>query len=620
MVYGSTNDTMCGIAGVLSAGAASDLGHAVLLMQRALAHRGPDDHGAWTSPHGEATFAHTRLAIIDPTPAGRQPMSIDHGRLTVTLNGEIYNFMELRHELEGRGVAFQSRTDTEVVLRAYDAYGDACVERFRGMFAFALWDERARRGLLARDRFGIKPLYYSIADRRLVFASEVRALLASGLVPRAIDGIAAYQYFRTGSVPEPRTLAAGVSCLEAGQFAVWQDRALKRTHYFDIAFDAAPPSGDPAAATRAALADSVAHHFVSDVPVGIFLSGGVDSTALLALAVASGRQDVRALTMALPGSPDDELALARRTAQHLGVPHDVCEVDAVSARRLFDDYRRVMDQPSIDGMNTLAVSQLAAACGLKVMLSGLGADELFGGYPSVSAVPRLAALHTAAVALGPIRAMAARSLVQLGGPRSRRIGDMLEQQPGLSSAYAAYRGIFTRAEARALTRQFGCETDGEPPAPAAPDDPTPSDAVCRLEMTRYLRNQLLRDTDVMSMACGVEVRVPFIDEQVVRTVTSIPPRERLGAQKALLRRAVPEIPAWISTQPKRGFMFPIEQWLGGEWGGVFDATDARCVVPTQKWYRQWCVHAFEAWVERLHEVPVAAEPCLSVPVTRGANG
>jgi asparagine synthase (glutamine-hydrolysing) len=298
----------------------------------------------------------------------------------------------------------------------------------------------------------------------------------------------------------------------------------------------------------------------------------------------------------------------------------VCDVDAVSARQLFADYRRVMDQPSIDGMNTLAVSQLAGACGLKVMLSGLGADELFGGYPSFSAVPQFAAVNRWLSAAGPLRTVAGRWLERLPDPRYRRIGDMLGQEPGLPTAYAAYRGIFTRAEARALTTQFGCGVPDEAPAAPLPDDPTPQDAACRLEMTRYLRNQLLRDTDVMSMACGVEVRVPFIDERVVRTLTSIPPSQRLRPQKALLRHAVPEIPEWISTQPKRGFMFPIAQWLGGEWGGVFDDTDARCVVPTQTWYRQWCVHAFQAWVDQLHETAVIPEAERSVAAARGANG
>ena len=613
---------MCGIAGILSVeGGSPHLRERAESMQRALAHRGPDDRGVWRSCNGDAVFAHTRLAILDPTPAGRQPMSIDNARLTITFNGEIYNFIELRRELERRGVVFHSRSDTEVVLRAYDAYGDACVERLRGMFAFAIWDERARRCLLARDRFGIKPLYYAHGHRRLLFASEVRALIASGLIAPSVDASAAYEYFRAGSVPEPRTLVAGVKCLEAGHFAVWHDDGLADTTYFDLSFTPGALSGDPVAATRQALRDSVAHHFVSDVPVGIFLSGGVDSTALLALARETGQSEVRALTMAMPGSADDESSLARRTAEHFGVRHDVCEVDGASATALFADYLSAMDQPSIDGMNTLAVSQLARSCGMKVMLSGIGADELFGGYPSIQAVPKFDAWNRRLVAAGPLRTIAGSLFERLPDPRWRRIGDLLGEEPELSTSYAAFRGIFTRAEARALTQQFVASEPGDTSAPVqALVDPTPQDAACRLEMTRYLRNQLLRDADVMSMACGVEVRVPFIDPLVVGTVTAIPQQLRLHPPKSLLRQAVPEIPEWIATQPKHGFMFPMEQWLRGPWARVFEETDARSVVPTGTWYRKWCVRAFEVWLDRLRATPAPTEPYSTVVVTRGVNG
>jgi len=614
---------MCGIAGILSIdGGGPDLRDRAAAMLHALAHRGPDDRGQWISATGHAVFVHTRLAILDPTPAGRQPMSIDNGRLTITFNGEIYNFMELRRELERHGVTFHSRTDTEVVLRAYDAYGDECVERLRGMFAFAIWDERARRCLLARDRFGIKPLYYSLRNGRLIFASELRATVASGLIEPAVDPSAAYEYFRAGSVPEPHTLVAGVKCIAAGQRAVWRNGELTPATYFDLSFAATAPAIDAAAMTRQALVDSVAHHFVSDVPVGIFLSGGVDSTALLALAREAGRGDVRALTVAMPGSADDEAALARRTAEHFGARHDVVEVDGASATTLFADYLKAMDQPSIDGMNTLAVSQLARTCGMKVMLSGIGADELFGGYPSVHAVPRFTAWNQRLAAAGPIRIAAGQLLERLPDPRWRRIGDMLGQEPGLSTSYAAFRGIFTRAEARALTRQFANlePEDARSPEPLPPIDPTPQDAACRLEMTRYLRNQLLRDADVMSMACGVEVRVPFIDPVVVSAVTAVPQQQRLGPAKALLRQAVPEIPAWISSQPKRGFMFPMEQWLRGPWSGVFAETDARCAVPTGTWYRKWCVRVFDEWLGRLRETPAAAVPYSTAVITRGVNG
>lgn len=612
---------MCGIAGILTAdGHAASLADHARRLEASLAHRGPDGRGSWASCRGSAVFVHTRLAIIDPSPAGQQPMSIDNGRLTITFNGEIYNFQEMRRELEGRGMVFETRTDTEVILRAYDAFGERCVERLRGMFAFALWDERQQRGLLARDRFGIKPLYYSVDRRRVVFASELQALFASGLVSSRIDGDAVYEYLRAGSVPEPMTMLAEVRCLEAGHLAIWQGGEFNIQQYFELSFEPAITSDDAVARTRAVLLDSVRHHFVSDVPVGVFLSGGVDSTSLLALAAATPGVETRAMTMALPGTGGDEVALARRTADHFGVRHDVCDVTAESAMPLFAQYLKAMDQPSIDGMNTLAVSTLAQSCGMKVMLSGLGADELFGGYPSVRDVPALTAWNRRLALTGPLRTAAGRALASLPDPRYRRIGDLLDQPPTLASSYEAYRGIFTHAEARALTQHFAPESTmtGRPVAAAAAD-PTPQDAVCRLEMTRYMRNQLLRDADVMSMSRGVEVRLPFLDAAVVETVHAIPQETRLSAGKSLLVRAVPELPSWIASQPKRGFMFPVERWLSEGWQGVFDGTDSRTPVETRTWYRKWCVHALESWLRRMRESR-PAWPLPVVEMSRGVNG
>ncbi|HWI19743.1 MAG TPA: asparagine synthase (glutamine-hydrolyzing) [Vicinamibacterales bacterium] len=612
---------MCGIAGILTAnGGASGLADRAGLMEAALAHRGPDGRGAWISRRESAVFTHRRLAIIDPSPAGRQPMSIDDGRLTITFNGEIYNFMELRRELEARGAVFQSGADTEVILRAYDAFGERCVERLRGMFAFALWDERAQLCLLARDRFGIKPLYYSHDRERLVFASELRALCASGLVPQAVDATAVYEYLRAGSVPEPMTLLAGARCLEAGHLAIWSAGELQRRPYFDLSFEPAITPDDAPARTRDALIDSVQHHFVGDVPVGIFLSGGVDSTALLAIASRLDGIETRAMTMALPDTDANEVQLARRTADHFGVRHDVCEVSAGSARPLFDEYIRVMDQPSIDGMNTLAVSKLAQSHGMKVMLSGVGADELFGGYPSVRAVATFTAWNRRLASAGALRRVTGKVLEAMPDPRWRRIGDLLGRPPALSASYEAFRGIFTRAEARTLTQHLvPGGTIATQDVETAEQDPTPEDAVCRLEMTRYMRNQLLRDADAMSMAHGVEVRLPYLDSRFVETVTAIPAGERLSASKSLLVSAVPEIPAWVASQPKRGFMFPVESWLSGTWQGVFDETDARTPVPLRTWYRKWCVHALESWLRRMRDT--APRPSAAViGAGRGVHG
>lgn len=593
---------MCGIAGILNASALpGGSGAALPQMLAALRHRGPDDQGMFQSSGGHAALVHARLSILDLSPAGHQPMSTPDGRFTVVFNGELYNFKELRQPLLERGVTFRSNSDTEVLLRAYEAYGPACVEQLRGMFAFALWDEREKSCLLARDPFGIKPLYFHETDGRLVFASEVRALLASGLVGRALDAQGVHGYFRTGSVPEPHTLLRDVRCLEAGHLAVWRAGRLEPRRYWSLRFGTEPvPEAEAVQSVRRALLDSVAHHFISDVPVGVFLSGGIDSTALVAVARTVGRKELHTYSICFPGLPGDEGGLARRTAEHFGTRHEEWPMAATTGRDLFGQFLESMDQPSIDGLNTFTVSKFARDRGMKVVLSGLGGDELFGGYPSFRKVPRLAQLNRRLRWTGPVRAGVQAVLRHTSRPPLRRLGEMLGQPARLDTAYAALRGTFTNAEATVLTRHYtGEEVAVDLTGAELPDDPTPEDAVSRLELTRYMRNQLLRDSDVMSMAHGLELRVPFLDLPLLDAVARVPAALRLRAGKRFLLQAVPEVPEWIANQPKRGFLFPFDQWLGTEWREVFGALDRTCPVPTQTWYRKWAVFVFERWRERL---------------------
>ena len=465
------------------------------------------------------------------------------------------------------------------------------------MFAFALWDEREKTCLLTRDPFGIKPLYYYACAGQLCFASELRALLAAGAVPRDLDPQAVHGYFRTGSVPEPRTLLRGVRCLEAGRLAVWCEGRLETRRYWSLRFGAEPVAeADAVQSTRRALLDSVEHHFISDVPVGVFLSGGIDSTALVALARAIGRSELHTYSIAFPESPGDEGALARRTAAHFGTTHHEWPLDANTGRELFGQFLQVMDQPSIDGLNTFTVSKFARDRGMKVVLSGLGGDELFGGYPSFRKVPQLARWNRRLQSLGPVRAGVRTVLRRASRPPLRRLGEMFGQPPGLQSAYAALRGTFTNAEATALTRHYtGVEVTNDIRAEESPADPTPEDTISRLELTRYMRNQLLRDSDVMSMAHGLELRVPFLDLPLLDTVSRLPAGLRLQHGKQFLLQAVPEVPDWIAHQPKRGFLFPFEQWLSAEWRDTFGERDRTSPVPLQTWYRKWAMFAFEHW-------------------------
>lgn len=595
---------MCGIAGMLAADGAVRQAEAPLnAMRSALRHRGPDDEGAWISPDGQAGFSHTRLAILDLSTAGHQPMQSRDGRLTITYNGEILNFRELRRALEQRGARFETRSDTEVILAAYELDGPGCIKTLRGMFAMAIWDARERTCVLARDRFGIKPLYFHADAGRLTFASEVKALVASGAVPVELDPKGALGYFLTGTVPEPHTLLRGVKCLEAGSFVVWKDGALSSQRYWDLHFSENATADRAVETTRAALVDSVTHHFVSDAPVGIFLSGGIDSTALVALTRDAGQRDVHTFSLSFPGDPADEGALARRTAAHFGTTHAEWAIDAATGRELFEGFLRAADQPSIDGLNTFAVSKFARQHGMKVVLSGLGGDELFGGYASFDLVPRLHAWNRGLAVLGPLRGTLGRAIEQTASsPRVRRVGDLLTQPADLSRTYQTVRGVFTHAESRALVGRYtgvsSCPSCDDA-APPEPRDPTVRDAISRLELSRYMRNQPLRDSDTMSMAWGLELRVPFLDGPLVDALSAIPADTRLQPGKRFLLQAVPEIPDWIAGQPKRGFMFPIQRWLDDDWREMFADVERDSPVPLDTWYRKWCVFVLARWVDRL---------------------
>jgi asparagine synthase (glutamine-hydrolysing) len=559
-----------------------------------LVHRGPDDAGHWTSSSGKACLGHQRLSILDLSGAGRQPMT--RGDLTICFNGEIYNFRELRAELEGHGVRFETQSDTEVILRLYEREGIASVRRLRGMFAFAIWDEANGLALLARDPLGIKPLYVYKSHGRLLFASELRALVGCGRFEVGLDEDAVGGYLTMGSVPEPLTLVKDVKMLEAGNTLTWQSGEMERLSYWQIGFLGGEAPRDPVGWTRNALLESVRHHFVSDVPVGLFLSGGIDSTALLALANEVGHSGIRAFCVGVDDPAADESDVARRTAQHFGAQYEELRLDAHGARELFSDYLEAVDQPSIDGLNTFTVSALARREGVKVVLSGLGGDELFGGYASFQKIPKMLRAHRFGKMVPGTR-LGARLLLRRK-PQGRRLSEFLGSCGSVVDAYSSMRGIFSQAEAGALTRWLtGSEMDLS--YTAGLTYPTDLDAVSAMELTRYMRNQLLRDSDVMSMAHGLELRVPFVDRVLFEAVARVPARVRLQEGKRLLTDAVPEVPEWVVNQKKRGFLFPFQKWLGAEWGEMLDVATRGAPVPVVTWYQRWSIFMLRHAAQRL---------------------
>lgn len=334
--------------------------------------------------------------------------------------------------------------------------------------------------------------------------------------------------------------------------------------------------------------DSVGHHFVSDVPVGVFLSGGIDSTAILALANEAGHRGISSFSIAVDDEAADEGPVARRTAAHFGSDHHEMRLDAEMARELFSRFLQHVDQPTIDGLNTFTVSSLARQHGMKVVLSGLGGDELFGGYSSFAKIPKMLRLHPV---LSRVPGLA--SLLQRGRPQHRRLADFLRSPGTVEDAFGALRGIFSKGEAAALTSWITGEraefaAHGSPLA-SGKNDAAAQDQISALEVTKYMRNQLLRDSDVMSMAHGLELRVPFVDRVLAERITEIPAAQRLRPNKAQLTDAVPEVPEWVVNQKKRGFLFPYQKWLGSEWGQAFDQASAGAPANVSLWYQKWSV-------------------------------
>jgi asparagine synthase (glutamine-hydrolysing) len=593
---------MCGIAGVINARISRDeLERVLLRLQRDLHHRGPDDRGMFISGNGDSGLVNTRLAILDLSAAGHQPMSTPDGRFHITFNGEIYNFATLRAELEAEGEMFSSHSDTEVVLKMFERYGPDCVREFEGMFAIAIWDEQEQSCFLARGPLGIKQLYYHKHAGQLLFSSEVHALLQTGLVPRRLSAEATSGYLLFGAVPEPLTLVENVFALPAGHWLIWRDGKTRLTKFWDVQFGDEPLAREDAVArVRHALFESVERHIVSDVPVGVFLSGGVDSTAIVAVASQIAKSDLRTFCISFDDPRFDEGQVATRTASHFQTQHADWRLDSTKAKRLLADFLERSDQPSIDGFNTFCVSKLAHDHGLKVVLSGLGGDEIFGGYQSFELVPRMVSASRAFNPLCALRRVAGKTLqMRFTGSRTNRLGHFLTECPTTAAAYWTMRGIFTPGEVALLLPRF-CDSHRNGFSPEVgfhvPPQPTLADEVSYLELTRYMRNQLLRDSDVMSMAWNLELRVPYVDAKLIEAIEPIPADLRLSPRKRILLDAVPEIPDWVRDRPKQGFVFPFKDWITGEWQDIFSRIEAESPIPLKNWYRRWCLFALENFI------------------------
>jgi asparagine synthase (glutamine-hydrolysing) len=574
---------MCGIAGILTSRHDLDLGPLLSGMCAALDHRGPDDRGCEQIdvPGGfRLGLAQTRLAILDVSAAGHQPMAAPETGSWIVYNGEAYNHLELRTCVPA---PFQSQSDTETILRAWVARGHRVLGSLRGMFAFGLYDGARRHFWLVRDRLGIKPLYVCRVDARTwLFASEVRAILSTGLVQRRIDPEALEAYLALGAAPAPWTLISGIESLlpaESWRFDLDDPaRGLSparlrywRPHLAE-ANAAAPPWPEAVARVRQQLWEAARLHMMSDVPVGAFLSGGVDSTAVVA-ALASQNLKVRTFSVGFREAAFDESHHARAVAGRLGTEHAELLLEPQEVLREFSRALASYDQPSIDGLNTFFISQAVKQAGVTVALSGLGGDELFCGYPYFR---RLQQLERTAPRLG---ARALHQVLRRLCPervRTIKLGRVLAADNNRLAAWLACREVTLPDRRRALLRAESLPDCGVFPPQLQRDleeqtahlDSVNAQTLC--EISLYMSNMLLRDTDQMSMAHALEVRVPLLDHKLVESVLALPGKMKTASsalapvKRLLVEALAPEIPAEMLNRPKQGFVLPWERWLRRE--------------------------------------------------------
>jgi asparagine synthase (glutamine-hydrolysing) len=630
-------------------------------MSAALQHRGPDGDGLWATQSGNVVLAHRRLAILDVSEAGAQPMVDDESGCTISFNGEIYNFKDLRRELESLGEIFHSTSDTEVVLKAYKHWGLAAIPRLRGIFAMAIWDPRSRSVHLVRDHLGVKPLYWTVVrdtvlgSEALLFASELRALLASGCVERRLDPAGVASYLAQGFVVGPVTIVAGVNLLPAattltiapGEGAHDFNVRTLRT-YWTVPSSQAPRRTE--ADLREELVRAVNLQLVSDVPLGIFLSGGIDSSTVAALASENAPGAVHTFTIGFDEAGLDESTYAARVAEALGSHHTNVRLSEQHFIEHLPHALGAIDQPTYDGINTYYVSRAAREAGMTVALSGTGGDELFGGYPTFVELPKIlragswmppmlsGAVHGASHLVGGVY----WNLLRGAPPQTRwgKVADIAQAARDLLGVYQISYALFTReTQARLASTAVRAAQDtqeyGLPPETARAwrariAGSEIHHAISLMELSGFVGERLLRDTDAASMAVSLEVRVPLLDHVLCETVAGIDPARRFAPplKKQLLRDAgLKRLDPALFDRPKSGFVLPIAAWarrrLQSEMDRRFSDTaligrvglQPRIVSdfwrsfcagrPGLHWSRAWSIYVLLAWCER-HDMEIVS--------------
>ncbi len=565
---------MCGINGIIQPGSTEQFSQQVERMNRALAHRGPDDEGVLA---GEGiALGHRRLSIIDLSAAGHQPMGYDGDRYSIVYNGELYNYRELKQELGD--VAFRTSTDTEVILAAYAKWGTECLQHFNGMFAFAIWDKNERKLFIARDRLGIKPLYYAKAGGKIAFSSELRALLASGFVEKKLDRNALGDYLRYQTVHAPDTILEGVKMLLPGHYMLVTTSSSEIKTWWKPALGESVP-GDyktVCADVRTLLRDAVERRLVADVPFGAFLSGGIDSSAVVGLMSEVASSPVNTFSVTFDDSEFSEAVYAKQVAKKFNTVHHEIRLDPDDFLRDLPAALDAMDHPSGDGPNTYVVSKATKAAGITMALSGLGGDELFAGYDIFK---RAVAMETKnwlnAVPVG-MRRMGGVLVKKIKpGVAGEKLAAALAQEKiGFDSFYPLSRQVLLEEQVERLANGRAIDPGNVQRLTLAAHNAFPGkehliSRVSVAEISTYMQNVLLRDTDQMSMAHALEVRVPFLDYTLVEYVLNLPDAIKYPhtPKKLLVDSLGDLLPPEIVVRPKMGFTFPWKKWMKTELRG-----------------------------------------------------
>ena len=624
---------MCGIAGFINfdpSGQPDNPGKVLRNMLDALRHRGPDDHGEQSIKSTSGTtlhLGHQRFSIIDLTTAGHQPMSNDDKSVWISTNSEIYNYKELRNELSNK-FQFHSQSDTEVLLRAYEYWGVDCIDRLIGMFSFAIWDHQKEALFIVRDRLGIKPLYYHIKGKQFSFASELRSLLASGFIDKSISSTGLYHYLSFGHSKAP--IVNSVSELKPGHYlwidknGQWEEKEYwnpfnknnKTTTLFD--------SNEIKHKVQTIIEESIRCRVVSDVPLGAFLSGGIDSSIVVGVLSSISDDPVTTLTISFNEKEFDESEYSQEIADRFRTNHHVLRLDENQLLQALPASLSAMDTPTIDGINTFLVSRSAQEVGLKVALSGLGGDELFGGYPSFRLIPQLMKQKKILKYI-PFKKFAVGLYKNLfPSDQSTKMDHWVQGKLSGAHEYFLIRALFCQDHVIRLfadKKQAQTEIEKDYRCTQNQIDQLPSgdifNQISYLETFHYLQNMLLRDTDMMSMAHPLEVRVPFMDHRLVEMIFQLPGQEKSGTAKHLLVNSMKSLlPENTWRRKKMGFTFPFEMWMRG---ALRPEIESILLTPLQQleglvsdqavasiwseflsgrisWSRPWSLYVLKSWI------------------------